>query len=419
MAMQFAYKGKTRDGRKVQGTIASASRKKAMSQLQNRGIKPYQVTQMRNSGPGAGQGGFIYRDDKGAIQIRLSQDLPGPKELAVFTKQLSLMIENGVPLLQALNLLKEQQKRPSFNKVLNNIISSIEKGNSLSDALEPYPQIFDSLYIAMIKTGEASGKLDLVLQQIVLYIEKSIKIRGQVRSALAYPTLIVVVSIAVISLLLLFVVPAFAGQFTESGQELPPLTQLVVNLSDLLIEYWMIIFGGGFASLMMLRSWIKTKKGRYLFDRYILNFPIFGELLQKIAISRFCSTLSTMLSSGVAILEALTICASSVGNSLIQNAVLKVRDEIAKGQNFHEPLFQTGLFPKMVCSMIAVGESTGTLDATLGKITLIYDDEVDRSVKTMTSMIEPLMIVVIGSIIGFIAIAMYLPIFDIASTVVE
>lgn len=362
---------------------------------------------------------MFYRDAKGNLQIQIIPDLPSSKELALFTKQFSLMIENGVPLLQSLHLLKEQQKRKTFCDILNSVTTAIEKGSSLSDALSRHPGVFDSLYVAMIKTGEASGKLDLVLKQIVVYIEKSVRIKAQVRSAMVYPALILTVAVLVVALLLLVVVPTFATQFAESGQTLPVLTQVIISWSDFLQNQGWTLVGIVAAAYVLFSYGRKRPEVRDAMDGYVLKLPLFGELLIKVAISRFCSTLSTMLNSGVSILEALSICASSSGNKKIETAVLKVKTQISRGESFYEPLMKTGLFPKMVCSMVAVGESTGTLDATLHKISLIYDEEVENSVKALTSMIEPLMIIVIGSIVGFIAIAMYLPIFEMASTVIE
>jgi type IV pilus assembly protein PilC len=418
---QFVYKGKTRAGRLVEGTMSSSSRSTARNSLLNRGIRPLQIVEL--SGAKGAKGNhtnkMFYKDAKGNLQIQIFPDLPSPKELGLFTKQFSLMIENGVPLLQSLNLLKEQQKRKTFSEILDAVTIGIEKGSSLSEALGQYPSVFDSLYVAMIKTGEASGKLDVVLKQIVVYIDKSVRIKAQVRSAMVYPLLILVVAVLVVALLLLLVVPTFATQFSESGQPLPYLTQVVVSWSEFLQNQWWVIiaaFGGAYSFFNYGR---KVPHIRSQMDAYVLKLPLFGELLIKVGISRFCSTLSTMLSSGVSILEALAICATSAGNKTIENAVMRVRAQISKGESFHEPLMKTGLFPKMVCSMVAVGEGTGTLDATLYKISLIYDEEVENAVKTLTSMIEPIMIVVIGSLVGFIAIAMYLPIFEMASTVIE
>lgn len=423
---QFSYKGKRKDGKVVTGEIQSASVAAAKNALLNRGVRPLKIVRIQNDAtatmegvaePRKGFSRYIFRDKNGAIQIRLTQDLPSAKELAVFTKQFSLMIENGVPLLQSLNLLKSQQKRHTFAEIIEGVVQRVERGASLSDALAPYPQVFDNLYVAMVRAGEASGRLDLILKQLVIYIEKAVKIKSQVKSAMAYPIIIVVVATGVMWVLLAFVVPMFAQQFKDNGQQLPGLTQLVVDMSDVMVAYSMHMIGAIVGGVVAFKRWLNTDKGRKTFDASILKWPVIGDVLTKIAIGRFCSTMSTLLSSGVSILEALTICASSSGNKRVESVIMEVKQKIVEGQTFADPLGATGLVPKMVSSMVAVGEATGTLDATLAKITEIYDDEVDTAVKTMTSMIEPAMIVIIGGMVGFVVIAMYLPVFDMAGTV--
>ena len=351
------------------------------------------------------------------MQIQLGESLPTTKELALFTKQFSLMIENGIPMLQTLQLLKDQQKKPTFSDVIASSAEVIEQGASLSDAFEQYPNIFDQLYVAMTRAGEASGKLDIILRQLVKYIEKSAKLKSQVKSAMAYPTIIVVVSIIVIVVLLVFVVPSFAQQFADSGNELPGITQFVMDASDAIVANWHFGLISGVASFFGFKYWHGTDSGRRVFDTYILKAPIIGDVMSKIAIGRFSSTMSTMMASGVSILDALDICAASSGNKRIEEFVLHVKDQISKGDNFSDPLSETDLFPKMVSSMVAVGEQTGTLDETLAKVTEIYEDEVDTAIAAMMSMIEPIMIVVIGGLVGFILIAMYLPIFDMANNI--
>lgn len=415
---EFKYKARNRGGRIVSSTISSANPKTAREDLYNLGFKPLTIKQIGGSGPATkGINRYFYKDEKGRLQIRLGPELPSTKELAVFTKQFSLMIENGVPLLQCLHLLAAQQKKHDFKNIISTIHSAVEKGANLSNAMEPHKSVFYALYVSLVRAGEASGHLDIILRQLVVYIEKAAKIKSQIKSAMTYPTIIVLVAIGVITLLLTFVVPTFAKQFSDNRQELPEVTQFVVTISDLLINEWFTILIGLTGIISFFVYGIRTEKGRRIFDDYILKAPIFGDVLLKIAISRFCSTMSTMLSSGVSILEALTICAKSSGNKTVEDFVMTLREQISKGSNFADPLTVSPLFPPMVSSMVAVGETTGTLDETLGKIAEIYDDEVDAAIETMTAMLEPLMIVIIGSIVGFIVIAMYLPIFDLAGTV--
>lgn len=418
---KYAYKAKAKSGQVKSGEVNAPSKQAAKTLLSNKGLRILKLTataaDLGEASKLRGFSRFVYRDKNGNFQIRLGAQLPTTRELGLFTKQFSLMIENGIPMLQALQMLRDQQRKIDFAETIEKIIRAIEQGSSLTDALEPFPEIFDSLYVAMTRAGEASGRLDVILKQLVSYIEKAAKLKAQVKSAMAYPIIIVVVAIAVVTLLLVFVVPSFAKQFAESGQEIPGLTQVVIDMSNALVDNWMEILGTMVVGFFGLRYYLRTENGKKVFDKSILKAPIIGEVMIKIAVGRFCSTMSTMLSSGVSILEALTICATSSGNKSVEKFVLNVREEISKGSTFAEPLSEDGFFPKMVVSMVAVGESTGTLDETLKKVTDIYEEEVDNAIAAMMSMIEPLMIVVIGGIVGFIIIAMYLPIFGMAGTV--
>jgi type IV pilus assembly protein PilC len=328
------------------------------------------------------------------------------------------MIENGISLIQCLKLLSNQQKKADFKRIIEEVTDAVEKGANLSDALAMHPSVFDELFVSLIRAGEASGHLDKILRKIVGYIEKAAKIKSQIKSAMSYPLVIVGVAVGVIALLLGFVVPSFVKQFADSGQELPGLTQLVIDMSNLLVNHFIELLAGIFCLFLGLRAYIRTEGGRMLFDTYILKAPIIGDVMLKLAISRFCSIMSTMLLSGVSILEALNICASSSGNRKIEKMVYRIKDEISRGRSFYDPVVESGIFPIMVSSMIAVGESTGTLDDTLLKISDIYEDEVDTAIEAMMAMIEPLLILIIGGIVGFIVIAMYLPIFNMASTAI-
>lgn len=417
---KFAYKARNFKGKIVKGNISSKSKVHAKNDLFNRGLTPIKIVRISNDrleSTANGISKYIYKDANGSIQIRLGPDLPNTKELALFTKQFSLMIENGIPIISALRLLQKSQKKLSFQTTIKAIANDVEKGSSLHEALEPYPKIFDSLYISLIKAGERSGQIDIIMKQLVSYIEKSAKIKAQVKSAMTYPVIIVMVAITVISLLLVYVVPEFAKQFQESGQELPGLTQSVLSISSFLIDNSLPLFVGVIATIFLLKYWHQTDSGRRLFDEMTLKAPIIGPVMTKISIGRFCSTMATMLGAGVSILESLSICAGSSGNKIIENFVITVREEVERGGSFFTPLDESPLFPPLVSSMVEVGENTGQLDETLKKINEIYEDEVDNAIDTMTSLIEPIMIVFIGSIVGFIVLAMYLPVFDMANTV--
>jgi type IV pilus assembly protein PilC len=325
------------------------------------------------------------------------------------------MLGSGVPLIQSLGVLAAQQKVPSFGRALEYIRAEVENGATFSAALENYPDIFDNLYIAMVGAGEASGNVDEILVKLTTYIEKSAKIKQQVKSAMFYPMMMVVVATAVISVLLIFVVPTFAKQYQDAGKELPWLTQQVVDASGFLSTNAPKIAGGIMVAITLFKRWAKTTTGRAVVDAALLRAPALGQLFKKVAVGRFCSTVSAMLTSGVNLLEALTICAASAGNIVIEEFILGVRSKIEQGQKLSQPLSQGDLFPQMVVSMVKIGEETGALDEMLGKVSVFYEEEVDAAVKTVLSMIEPMMIVGIGGTVGIIVIAMYLPVFDAAS----
>ena len=339
------------------------------------------------------------------------------KDLIIMTKQLSTMLGSGLPVNQSLDILSKQQRLPQFGEVLAGIRKAIEEGNSLSNALGKYPYCFDQLFRAMIKAGEESGKLSDIMSKLLVYIEKSSKIKQQVKSAMMYPLVILLVAITVISGLLIFVVPTFTKQFTDSGKELPAITQFVIDISDLLSHSWQYLLGGGVVVFFAFKKYRETANGRRTFDTLLLKAPILGDVMKKISVGRFCSTMSSMLSSGVNLLQALTICASSSGNVVMEGFILATKDKIEKGQQLSQPLSENPIFPKMVVSMIQVGEQAGKLDEMLLKIAAFYEEEVDDAIKTMLSMIEPIMIVGIGIVVGVLVIAMYMPIMDLGSVV--
>ncbi len=429
---EFQYKAKAANGSIKTGRITAPSEGAAKSKLSAMRLKPLSIKAVAAGSAKAPErggrtkgaasegdilGGLLSRDAKGNLVFEMGAGIPSTKELAVFTKQFSIMIERGVPLIQTLGILAAQQRSPKFGRTIDAIRVAIENGATLSDALDQYPKVFDNLYIAMMRAGEISGSLDKIMRQLTTYIEKAAKLKSQLKSAMVYPAIVLSVAFGVVTMLLLFVVPSFAKQYQDNGQELPGLTQLVVDLSNFMVNYYYVLFGGVVGAFMLLNAWRKTESGARQWDALMLKSPVIGDVIQKVAVGRFCSTMSTMLLSGVSILEALNICAASAGNKLVEEFVYKVRDKISQGSTFAEPLTEGTLFPGMVASMVQVGEQTGALDQTLLKIAEIYEEEVDLAVATMKSMIEPIMIVFIGSIVGFIVIAMYLPIFDMAKVV--
>ena len=341
----FNYKVSSRSGKVSQGTISAENKIRAKVNLINKGYRIIKLTTISSNTENIKKS-FIYKDANGSIQINIGNSLPTIKELAVFTKQFSMMIENGIPLLKSISLITEQQKKPDFIEILKEVHKDIEQGSNFSEAIEKYPYVFDSLYVAMVRAGEASGRLDIILQQLVKYIEKSAKIKSQVKSAMTYPMMIVLVATVVIVVLLMFVVPAFAKQFADSGKELPALTKIVLDLSNMLSNNFIEIIVVVVASIYGFSYWKNTKNGRLIFDKYVLKSPLFGDLLTKISVGRFCSTMSTMLNSGVPILDALNICAASSGNKEIETFILGIREEISQGNSFFAPLEKVLLFLK-------------------------------------------------------------------------
>jgi type IV pilus assembly protein PilC len=340
------------------------------------------------------------------------------KEIAIFTRQFSTMIDAGLPLVQCLDILASQQDNKTFQKVLIQIRQDVESGATLAAALKKQqPKTFTSLYCNMVEAGEAGGILDTILNRLAAYIEKSIALKKRVKSAMIYPSTIVSVAIVVVAFLLIFVIPTFKTMFEGFGATLPLPTRIVLALSRLVRQY--ILFGlGGFIGLFFgLRYYYKTENGRRVIDSLLLKAPVFGMLLRKVAVAKFTRTLGTLISSGVAILDGLEITARTAGNKVVEEAIMKTRVSIAEGKTIAAPLKETTVFPPMVVQMIAVGEQTGALDSMLSKIADFYDDEVDTAVANLTSLLEPLLMVFLGVVIGGVVIAMYLPIFKLVTVV--
>jgi type IV pilus assembly protein PilC len=339
------------------------------------------------------------------------------KDVVVFCRIFSTMINAGLPLIQCLDLLAQQEQNKAFAKIIKTVKEDIEGGTSLTDAMKKHPKVFDDLFTNLIAAGEAGGILDLVLGRLSAYLEKAMKLKAQVKSAMTYPIAVLCISAGVVTLLLLKVIPVFQKMFSSMGGELPGPTAMVVAMSEFMQNYWWIIGGVVVAFIFALKTFIKTEKGRWIFDSALLKAPIIGPVLKKVAVAKFSRTLSTMMSSGVPILEGLNIVSKTAGNVVIEAALLKTRQSISEGQSIADPLTEAGIFPPMVVQMIAVGEATGALDDMLNKIADFYDDEVDAAVAGMTALIEPVMMVFLGGVVGGMIIAMYLPIFKMASVV--
>jgi type IV pilus assembly protein PilC len=336
------------------------------------------------------------------------------KDVILFCRQFSTMIDAGLPIIQCMDILHAQQENVTFKKMLKSIKEQVESGSTLADALKKYPKQFDDLFVNMVSAGEAGGILDTILRRLSAYMEKAAKLKSQVKGAMTYPIVTLVIAVAVVAIILVFVIPVFQEMFADMGGALPGPTLLVVAMSEFVKSkiHWIII--GVIIFIYAFRKYYKTEKGRKIVDATMLKMPVFGLLIRKVAVAKFTRTMGTMLSSGVAILEALDIVAKTSGNKSVEQAIYTVRSGIAEGRTMSDPLAESGVFPAMVCQMISVGESTGALDAMLEKIADFYEEEVDQAVENLTSLIEPFMLVFLGVVIGGLVIAMYLPIFKMA-----
>ena len=327
------------------------------------------------------------------------------------------MIDAGLPLVQCLEILSSQQQNQLFKTTLTEVKKNVEGGSTFADALRKHPKIFDDLYVNLVAAGEVGGILDTILNRLAGFMEKAEKLKGKIKGALMYPMVISIIAVVIVGGLLLFVVPIFDGMFKDFGKALPAPTQFVVNLSDALKHYWYIIIGAIAGIVIGLRQFNATSKGKVIMDGVKLKLPIFGDLIRKTAVARFTRTMATMMSSGVPILEALEIVAKTAGNKIIEGAIMKTRTALSQGKTLAEPLGESKVFPSMVVQMIAVGESTGALDAMLSKIADFYEEEVDQAVDTLMSLIEPVFMAFLGVTVGGLIIALYLPIFSLAGAV--
>jgi type IV pilus assembly protein PilC len=401
----YAYEGRTSGGEVRKGEVEAANPDAARTLLRQRSI---QATSVKPKG-GAG-----------SIEIKLKMPAflkpgIGTKDLVIFVRQFATMIDSGLPLVQCLDIQSKQAPNPTFREQLAVIKEQVESGATFADALKKYPDTFDDLFRNMIAAGEVGGILDTILNRLAQYLEKAEKLKRQIKGAMMYPLVVMIVAGVVVTLLLLKVVPTFEEMFAEFGQALPAPTEFVINLSKWLQANFIFVGAGIAIAVVGTQRFYKTARGRLMLDTAMLRLPVFGDLLTKVAVARFCRTLGTMIASGVPILEALDICARTAGNKVIENAVVRVKDAISEGRTISEPLSESKVFPEMVCQMISVGEATGALDVMLNKVADFYEDEVDQAVENLTSMMEPLIIVFLGVIIGGLVIAMYMPIFSMAS----
>jgi type IV pilus assembly protein PilC len=399
---KFQWEGVTRSGETRKGVMEATGADAVEARLRGEQITPKSV-----------------RRSLGSVNLNLSFGSGvTTKDLLVFTRQLSTMIDAGLPLVQCLDILANQAETPAFSKVLFKVKNSVESGSTFSEALRRHPKVFDDLYVNLVAAGEVGGILDTILTRLSAYIEKAVKLKRQVKSAMVYPTVILCVALGVVAVMLGKVIPTFETMYQNfDNAALPRPTQIVIDISRSFTNNWYWYFGSVAAILVGLSAMLRSPRGREAFDAGILHVPVVGSVLRKVVVARFTRTLGTLLSSGVPILDALDICARTAGNKKVEKAVLYARAQIATGKDMGGPLGETKVFPPMVTQMIGVGEQTGAMDQMLQKIADFYEDEVDTAVAALTSLMEPIMIVVLGGIMGVILIAMYMPIFELAGNI--
>jgi type IV pilus assembly protein PilC len=395
----FTYQGRGAGGTTT-GEIEAQDRTAAVGELRKRAILVTKINE-KAGGKAPSKGGGKVKD----------------KEMAIFTRQFSTMIDAGLPLVQCLNILAEQSESKNLRDVTGKVARSVEQGSTLADALRRNPRTFDDLFVNLVEVGETGGILDTVFQRLAAYIEKAAALKRKVKSAMIYPSSIIGVAFLVVIFMLTFVIPTFTKMFKDLGADLPVPTLVVVWLSEFVRNYILLIIAGVIGCVFALRAYYRTEKGRSTIDALLLKLPVIGTLIRKVAVARFTRTLGTLVSSGVPILEGLRITARTAGNRVVEKAVMQCRAAVTAGKTLAEPLKASGVFPPMVIQMISVGEQTGALDAMLSKIADFYDDEVDTAVGALTALLEPVMIVVLGVIIGGLVVAMYLPIFKLVTLV--
>jgi len=396
----FVYTGRTRGGQTVNGEMEAATRAAVIARLRTQQIAATNVRTKPKDITFPGFGGGVDE-----------------KEIVIFTRQFATMIDAGLPLVQCLEILASQQENKIFKKALVAIRQSVEGGMTFAAALKQHPKVFTSLYANMVEAGEAGGILDTILNRLAAYMEKAMALKGKVKSAMIYPSTIVTVALVVVVFLLVFVIPTFKTMFEGFGAALPLPTEIVLMISNIVRKYFLYAVAVIIAAIVSLRMWYKTPGGKLAIDSFMLKTPVFGLLIRKVAVAKFTRTLGTLISSGVAILDGLDITARTAGNRVVELAVQRTRASIAEGKTISEPLKASGVFPPMVVQMISVGEATGALDTMLGKIADFYDDEVDTAVANLTALLEPMLMVFLGIVIGGVVVAMYLPIFKLVTVV--
>jgi type IV pilus assembly protein PilC len=405
MAM-FRWQGVSPRGEVLAGEMEAPTRDAVMVRLRSQRIQPLPA-KIRERGKGWDR----------EIAIPGFSDSVSHRDLVIFTRQLATMIDAGLPIVQCLDVLAAQSPNKRLRNVVRELKDEVESGSTFTDALRKHPKLFDDLFVNMVAAGEVGGILDSILHRLAGYMEKAMKLRSKIKGAMIYPVTIIAVAVIVTAVLLIFVIPVFAELFSSFGQALPAPTQFVINLSNFTTAYIHYLMGLAVAAGVACRQFYRTESGRLAFDQMFLQLPVFGDLVRKASVARFTRTLSTLVSSGVPILDALAITARTSGNKVVERAILSTRVSISEGRTIAEPLMESKVFPPMVCQMISVGETTGALDAMLQKIADFYEEEVDNAVANLTALMEPMVIFFLGIVIGGLVISMYLPIFKLGSVI--
>ncbi len=399
---KFVFEAKDPRGRMFRGELEAPDEAQARVKLRAQRLVPVKLA-------------------KAEQQVATSKKIGGRgvplKDLQVFTRQLSTLLASGIPILQSLEVLSQSARSPALQIALKEMTLEINRGRRFGEAMAEHPKVFDRFYVNMVKAGEESGNIDQILNRLAVYIEKAAKISSKVKGAMVYPVAILIVAALVVSGLLIFIIPKFEALFAASGQELPALTKMVVDASKILVKYWWLIIGGTVGGVFLGMNYYRSPEGQKTIDSVAIDIPVIGDLIIKAAIARFTRTLSTLLGSGVNIMEALDIASKVVGNHVIESSLLRAREAIAEGKSLTVPLAKEKYIPNMVTQMIGVGEQTGAIDQMLAKVADFYEDEVDNAVSAVTSLMEPLMMVFLGGIVAVIVVAMYLPIFNMAGSV--
>lgn len=400
------WEGKTSQGKIMKGELDAPSVDAVFAILRERRIRPIPAR--------------IYEKGTGMekeVKIPGFGETVKPRDVSVFTRQFATMIDAGLPIVQCLNILSEQTSNKTFSRTLKTVRKDVEGGSTLAESLKKHPKIFDDLYVNMVEAGEMGGALNTILNRIALFIEKATKLKKKVKGAMIYPSTIVGVAVIVVAILLIFVIPVFAELYGSMGKALPAPTQITINISNWFVANWWLMLLGLVGTCVAISAYYKTPHGRMTIDRMLLRMPIIGDLLRKVAVARFSQNMAILLSSGVPILDGLAITSRTAGNKVVEKAIMEARTSISQGKTVADPLKESGVFPPMVCQMVAVGENTGGLDTMLKKVSELYEDEVDDAVNNLTALMEPMIMVILGVILGGLVISMYLPIFQLGSLV--